>query len=79
VDGTHWSQRREMRPGLMDSSVFKTFPLHERMTLQFRMEAFNTFNTPWFGLANTSLGNARFGLLGNTQGNDPRNTLIALK
>ena len=48
------------------------------MTLQFRMEAF-TFNTPWFGLANTSLGNARFGLLGNTQGNDPRNTQIALK
>jgi len=42
-------------------------------------KAFNTFNTPWFGLANTSLGNARFGLLGNTQGNDPRNTQIALK
>ena len=79
VDGTQWSQRREMRPGLMDSSVFKTFPLHERLNLQFRMEAFNTFNTPWFGLAQTSLGNARFGLLGNTQGNDPRNVQLALK
>jgi hypothetical protein len=79
VDGSQWSQRREMRPGVMDSSIFKTFPLHERLTLQFRLEAFNTFNTPWFGLANTSLGNARFGMLGNTQGNDPRNTQIALK
>jgi hypothetical protein len=79
VDGSQWSQRREMRPGLMDSSIFKTFPLHERLTLQFRLEAFNTFNTPWFSLANTSLGNARFGMLGNTQGNDPRNTQIALK
>lgn len=79
VDGTQWSQIREMRPGLMDSSVFKSFPLRERLTLQFRVEAFNTFNTPWFGLANTSLGNARFGLMGNTQGNDPRNVQIAAK
>ncbi|HXS94989.1 MAG TPA: TonB-dependent receptor [Candidatus Limnocylindrales bacterium] len=79
VDGTQWSQRREMRPGVMDSSIFKSFPLHERLTFQLRMEAFNTFNTPWFGLANTSLGNARFGLMGNTQGNDPRNVQVAGK
>ena len=77
--GSRWPQIREMRPALMDSSVFKTFPVRERMQLQFRIEAFNTFNTPWFGLANTSFGNARFGLLGDTQGNDQRNTQLALK
>jgi hypothetical protein len=79
VAGSRWPQIREMRPPLMDSSVFKTFPIRERMQLQFRIEAFNTFNTPWFGLANTSFGNPRFGLLGNTQGNDQRNTQLALK
>ena len=49
------------------------------MQIQFRFEAFNTFNTPWFGQAQTGLTNARFGLLGNTQTNDPRNTQAALK
>ena len=68
-----------MRPGVMDSSVFKSFPIREGVKLQFRMEAFNSFNTPWFGQANTTFGNARFGLLGNTQTNDPRNAQVALK
>ena len=68
-----------MRPAVMDSSVFKTFPIKDRMRLQFRMEAFNTFNTPWFGQANTTFGNARFGLQGNTQTNDQRNVQVALK
>jgi len=76
---TRWPQIREMRPGLMDSSVFKAFYPREGMQLQFRMEAFNTFNTPWFGQANTTFGNARFGLLGNTQTNDQRNAQVALK
>jgi hypothetical protein len=76
---TQWPQVREMRPGVMDSSVFKTFYVKERMQVQFRFEAFNTLNTPWFGQAQTGLTNARFGLLGNTQTNDPRNTQAALK
>jgi hypothetical protein len=63
----------------MDSSLFKTFPLREKLSLQFRVEAFNTFNTPWFGQANTTFGNARFGLLGNSQANDPRNVQLAAK
>lgn len=79
VAGSRWHQLREMRPALMDSSVFKTFPVRESVQIQFRMEAFNTFNTPWFGQANTSFGNARFGLLGNSQTNDPRNLQAALK
>jgi hypothetical protein len=79
VAGSRWSQIREMRLPLLDSSIFKTFRLKERLQLQFRLEAFNTFNTPWFGQANSSFGNARFGLLGNSQTNDPRNTQLALK
>jgi hypothetical protein len=79
VVGTRWGQIREMRPGVMDSSVFKTFHVKEKVQVQFRFEAFNTFNTPWFGQAQTGLTNARFGLLGNTQTNDPRNTQAALK
>ena len=79
VVSTRWQQIREMRPGVMDSSVFKSFLIREGVKLQFRMEAFNSFNTPWFGQANTTFGNARFGLLGNTQTNDPRNTQVALK
>ncbi len=79
VAGSRWPQIREMRPALMDSSVFKTFPIRERLRLQFRIEAFNTFNTPWFGQANTTFGNSRFGFLGNTQTNDQRNVQVALK
>ncbi len=79
VAGTRWPQIREMRPGLLDSSLFKTFYPKEGLQVQFRFEAFNTFNTPWFGQAQTGLDNARFGLLGNTQNNDPRNTQVALK
>ena len=79
VSGSRWPQLREMRPELMDSSLFKTFPVTERMRLQFRMEAFNTFNTPWFGQANTTFGNARFGQLGNSQTNDQRNIQVAMK
>jgi hypothetical protein len=79
VTSTQFAQFRESRPGLMDSSLFKTFYPHEGLRLQFRMEAFNTFNTPWFGQANTSFGGARFGLVGNAQTNDQRNVQLALK
>ena len=79
VTSSRWAQLREMRPPSLDSSVFKTFYPKEGFQVQFRMEMFNTFNTPWFGQANTTLGNARFGLLGNSQTNDQRNIQLALK
>jgi hypothetical protein len=33
----------------LDFSLYKNIPLTERYRLQFRWEAFNFFNTPWFG------------------------------
>jgi hypothetical protein len=79
TDSTEWQQIREHRPPLMDSSLFKTFYPIEKLRLQFRLEAFNTFNTPWFGLSNTTFGGARFGLVNNTQANDQRSLQLALK
>jgi hypothetical protein len=79
VTSTRWSQIREVRPGLWDASIFKTFYPKEGVNVQFRCEAFNALNTPWFGVPNSSLGNTRFGLANNTQANDPRNVQVALK
>jgi hypothetical protein len=36
-------------------SVFKTFPIWERIRLEFRAEAFNLFNTPTFNLPNATI------------------------
>ncbi len=33
----------------LDSSIFRNFKVHERVTMQFRAEAFGTTNTPQFG------------------------------
>ena len=54
-----------------DMSLFKDFPVHENMTLDFRVEAFNLFNRVQFGSPNTQLGNAQFGWI-TQQFNNPR-------
>ncbi|HXN24764.1 MAG TPA: TonB-dependent receptor [Candidatus Dormibacteraeota bacterium] len=54
-----------------DISVFKSFPIRERITLQFRAEALNAFNTPQFRAPNTAVGNANFGRI-TQQANFPR-------
>lgn len=60
---------------LMNFSMFKNFPIYERLSLQFRAEAFNLFNhanpnNPNFG-SNPQLGTSNFGTITSTQ-TDPR-------
>jgi hypothetical protein len=55
-----------------DLSVFKNFPLRERLVLQFRAAAYNFTNTPWFSAPSTSINSANFGVITLSQANDPR-------
>ena len=50
--------------------MMKMFPIHERLTLQFRAEAFNVLNQVVFAAPNTTVGSASFGVIGG-QGNTP--------
>jgi hypothetical protein len=45
----------------MDMAVRRDFPIHERLKLQFRAEAFNIFNHPNFGAINATFGQPTFG------------------
>jgi hypothetical protein len=45
----------------MDLAVRRDFPIHERLKVQLRAEAFNVFNHPNFGTVNSSFGQNTFG------------------
>ena len=45
----------------MDLAVRRDFPIHERLKLQFRAEAFNIFNHPNFGTIDSIFGSPTFG------------------
>lgn len=53
----------------MDSSLSKTFPLHERFRLEFKLEAINVLNHTQFNSVDTDYypGSTTFGHLNNTQ------------
>jgi hypothetical protein len=56
-----------------DASVSKNFALTERIRLNYRLEAVNAFNHPWFtSIASVDVTNAQFGRLSPTQNNLPR-------
>jgi hypothetical protein len=68
----------------VDLSLFKNFPVTERLSVQFRVETFNISNTPNFYLENgqpgDSFGNAGFGQISQTDPNYvPRQYQFALK
>jgi len=70
---------RTQMPPNMDFSLFKDFPIRERVKVQFRAEAFNLGNTPMFGQPNTTLGGVSFGKVTPQQSNDPRVIQLALR
>lgn len=49
-----------------DLSAGRDFPITERMTLKFKVEAFNLFNTPAFSDVEATVGYANFGQAMNT-------------
>jgi hypothetical protein len=60
------SGRNTLRgPGVvnLDASLFRTFPLRERMNLQFRAEAMNATNTPHFNNPASSVNSTSFGYI----------------
>jgi len=67
-------------PGIRnwDISMFKEFRVLEKATLQFRTEAFNSFNRVQFGSPNTSVTSNQFGQI-STQANSPRQIQFGLK
>ena len=44
-----------------NTSVFRSFPIHEAMSVQLRMDAFNSLNHPTFANPSTSLTSSSFG------------------
>jgi hypothetical protein len=67
-------------PGMAnwDISIFKNFAVYERFKAQFRAEALNAFNTPYFRSPSGSVGSGSFGVV-NSQGNFPRFIDLALR
>src|SRR5262249_14940034 len=60
-----------------DFSVFKNILLSERLRLQVRVESFNFFNHPNFGLPNSSIGVPAAGTISSTVGS-PRQNQFAM-
>lgn len=66
-----------------DSSIYKEFPIKERVRWQVRADFHNTFNHPWFGnLASNNVTNAQFGQVSVSSIDDtsePRLIVLVMK
>ena len=62
-------------------SLTRTFPVHEKVRLEFRAEAFNAFNRMRYGTGSTQLQSQTFGIPTGSgiQINTPRQVQVALK
>jgi hypothetical protein len=82
--GTVGNERRNALYGPryrhLDLSLFKTFPIRERLQMQFRAECFNILNMANFAVPNSSLGGANFGQITSmSTAYAPRQYQFALK
>lgn len=82
--GTLGNERRNQLFGPhyrhLDLSVFKIFPVTERVNVEFRAESFNLTNTANFSVPNVSLGGTNFGqVTSTTTSYTPRQLQFALK
>lgn len=62
----------------IDVSLQKDEHLHNKLSMQLRVDAFNMDNTPTFAPPNTSYGSAQFGVV-SAQQNQPRTIQLGLK
>jgi hypothetical protein len=60
-----------------DIALYKSVPIVEKVRLQFRAEAFNATNTPYFGSPNATVGTPAFGQISSA--NSPRNLQFGMK
>ncbi|HZQ52317.1 MAG TPA: carboxypeptidase regulatory-like domain-containing protein [Bryobacteraceae bacterium] len=62
-----------------DMALDKRFNFSERVNFQFRLEAFNVFNTPILGAPNNTTSSLNFGLVTANQTNFPREVQLGFK
>ncbi len=61
-----------------DLSLFKEFPIRERVRIELRGEAFNIWNTPQFALPNATIGASNVATISSTVGN-PRQLQVGAR
>jgi hypothetical protein len=68
------------QPGVdnWNMSLFKNFDIHEALKMEFRAEAFNTFNRVQFGPPDTTINDSTFGQI-SWQQNSPRTLQLGLR
>lgn len=84
--GPRFAKLTDMRPPNADVSIYKAFPIREKIKFELTGQAFNLTNSPWFGSgdngagANGSLSTlGTFGTLNKAQGNTARTVQVAGK
>lgn len=63
----------------LDFSIFKDFPITERIKVEFRGEGFNVANTPQFSTPNQSYGSSTFGQITSTNTGSERHIQFQLR
>jgi len=69
-DGPYLDDLRAPGTFSLNASLFKAFPIHERLKLQIRLDAMGLTNTPNFGAPGTNMSQlATFGVINSATGN----------